>query len=69
MKRLSARQALNCEQAKNKRCRCRCGGVLHGKARIAVLEEASQLPEEDAHHANPPQARRPRAPWDMEPLW
>jgi hypothetical protein len=43
--------------------------VLHGKARIAVLEEASRLPEEDAHHANPPQARRPRAPWDMEPLW
>jgi len=54
MKRLSARQATNCENAKSKRCRCRCGGVLHGKERFGSLEEAALLPEADQHHTLPP---------------
>ena len=33
MKRLSHRQAGICETATGLRCRCRCGGVLHGAVR------------------------------------
>ncbi len=44
MNALSERQALACETAKNPRCRCRCGGALHGKGR--ALE---YLPDDDPH--------------------
>ena len=30
---LTFRQANTCEHAKSKRCRCRCGGALHGIGR------------------------------------
>jgi hypothetical protein len=33
MKPLTKRQARRCEDAKNPRCRCRCGGRLHGAQR------------------------------------
>lgn len=33
MKRLSIIQANRCENASEKKCRCRCGGVLHGAKR------------------------------------
>ena len=57
MRALTARQATNCENAKSPRCRCRCGGVLHGKERFGSLEESALLPETDAHHAAPPKPR------------
>ena len=38
MKRLSDRQAGNCENATGSRCRCRCRGVLHGSARGPVQD-------------------------------
>lgn len=34
---LSARQAAACEGAKNPRCRCRCGGTLHGSAHKGLV--------------------------------
>ncbi len=46
MKALSLRQAGKCEHAKKPRCRCRCGGVLHGAARVERVEE---LPFGDPH--------------------
>ncbi len=38
MKRLSARQAARCEEAKAPRCRCRCGGVFHGSMRDRAVD-------------------------------
>lgn len=52
MRRLSLRQAWNCETAVEERCRCRCGGLLHG-ARRATLTRAADLhtlPANDPHH-------------------
>jgi hypothetical protein len=50
---LTARQATTCETAKTKRCRCRCGGLLHGAGRFATGDEARELADDDAHHAGP----------------
>jgi len=58
MRALSARQAVTCEQATGPRCKCRCGGLLHGKGRAV---DVTALPEEDAHHANPPKRRKTAA--------
>jgi hypothetical protein len=64
---LSARQAMSCEQATSKRCRCRCGGAYHGAARVRDEYEAlAELPDDDPHL--PPlggsgrQLRLPEAP-------
>jgi hypothetical protein len=46
VKPLSQSQARRCEEAKRGRCRCRCGGMLHGQ-RCALLE---LLPEGDPHY-------------------
>jgi hypothetical protein len=56
MRNLTQRQAQRCEDAKSKRCRCRCGGTMHGVARGDVLA----LDEGDAHHAEPPKDKRQR---------
>lgn len=55
MKALSERQAARCEDAKTPRCRCRCGGVLHGCGRGVDFRA---LPPEDPHAsaARPPAA-------------
>lgn len=37
-------QALACENAVHPRCKCRCGGKLHGARR-----NTQQLPEDDPH--------------------
>jgi hypothetical protein len=50
---LSASQAVSCETAKNPRCRCRCGGALHGSGRFATEDEARALRDDDPHHAGP----------------
>ena len=49
MRALSGRQALTCENATSVRCRCRCGGALHGTARSRLPEYFEQLDEEDPH--------------------
>lgn len=70
---LSARQAFNCETAREDRCSCRCGGALHGVNRgggvagvvagsaaeidVAFFEE---LPPDDPHHL-PTELERRRA--------
>ena len=55
MKALSQRQALACEMALHRSCRCRCGGKLHGAGRstAGVLTDRSffeALPVDDPHH-------------------
>lgn len=55
-KALSARQAQACEEALNPRCRCRCGGALHGAKRKGFEEGRAfyeDLPEDDPHHIKP----------------
>lgn len=57
MKRLSEKQAAACENAINPRCRCRCGGALHGAKRgakeygdaLPPREFFEELPPDDAH--------------------
>jgi len=72
MRRMTMRQALTCETATGPRCRCRCGGLLHGKTRQVDLEA---LPEEDPHHALWPkrresaEARRRREQEDAGQEW
>ena len=75
MKALSLRAAMRCEEACTPRCRCRCGGALHGKfrhladvVRNGTNPEAARaardgffeaLPTDDPHYAMAP-ARRKR---------
>jgi len=51
MRPLSGRQAVTCETAKTKRCKCRCGGLLHGKGRFSEAGDAVDLPADDPHAA------------------
>ena len=68
MRGLTARQATACEHATTARCRCRCGGALHGAGRFADPDEAYRvlddddphLPHLDANHGR--QLRLPGAP-------
>jgi hypothetical protein len=57
---LSVRQAAHCETAKNKVCRCRCQGQLHGAAR--ELEPTAEffwgLKPDDPHHVDSQEARK-----------
>lgn len=54
MRGLTARQGQRCEDAKNKRCRCRCGGRFHGSKRGDV----TTFVVADVHHAEPPKVKR-----------
>ena len=47
---LSTRQAALCEAAIHPRCKCRCGGKLHGAARIRSIDELAWLPADDPHY-------------------
>lgn len=64
MRALSNRQASRCETAKNKTCRCRCGGALHGSMRNLIEEDRevpdffTELPEEDPHHVRSEEEKR-----------
>lgn len=49
MKALSARQATSCETAKTRRCRCRCGGLLHGAGRFKAADDVGALRADDPH--------------------
>ena len=63
MRALSWRQADRCETAKGGKCRCRCGGKLHGKKRAPEPDRAffEQLPEDDAHHIRSAAEKKLRA--------
>lgn len=56
MRALSVRAAARCEQACTSRCRCRCGGVLHGAGRLQEVENGEEraflagLPADDPHY-------------------
>jgi hypothetical protein len=50
MKALSLRQANACESATHARCRCRCGGVYHGRKLGVGREFFESLPKDDPHH-------------------
>jgi len=60
MKSLSMRSALRCETATGKRCRCRCGGALHGSLRAKTEAEIEALPADDPHHVLSRDRRRNR---------
>lgn len=47
---LSERQAWACEYALEDRCRCRCGGKMHGAKRVHYVEHLANLAPEDPHH-------------------
>jgi hypothetical protein len=53
MRKLSRSQAGRCENSTGKRCRCRCGGASHGKAR-ASADDLAQLPDDDPHYVARP---------------
>jgi hypothetical protein len=58
MRALSLRSANTCETATCKRCKCRCGGKLHGAARGNDDAFFMCLPEDDPHFATTPEVRR-----------
>jgi hypothetical protein len=60
LKRLSMNVAHRCETSTTKRCSCRCGGLLHGKARGQDEAFFASLPRDDPHHAKPKRAPTPR---------
>jgi hypothetical protein len=60
MKQLSLRAAQRCETAKTARCRCRCGGLLHGRARGEDPEFFAALPDGDPHKARKRRERKKR---------
>lgn len=50
---LSERQAWECETAAHPRCRCRCGGKLHGANRVSEKALVRELEPGDAHRPEP----------------
>jgi len=58
--RLSMARATACETAKTGKCRCRCGGILHGKKRGDDPAFFEGLPKDDPHFAKPKRVRKPR---------
>ncbi len=60
MRRLSLNRAARCEAATTKRCSCRCGGLLHGKARGEGADFFEGLPADDPHFAKRKRVPKPR---------
>jgi hypothetical protein len=61
---LSHAEIVNCENAKESRCRCRCRGLLHGAKRVSVdsgVEGFYALPVDDPHHLPSPSERKATA--------
>ena len=61
MKALSETQARKCENAKGKRCSCRCRGACHGRAlfaRDSPRVDFECLTETDPHHLEPKIAKK-----------
>jgi hypothetical protein len=51
MRPLNAKQAFECETATHPRCRCRCGGELHGANRLETANAAHDLDRHDPHYS------------------
>lgn len=49
MKPLTTTQVTRCEQGKHTRCRCRCGGTLHGTKRSLMRDFFEELSDDDPH--------------------
>ena len=49
MRALGVALALSCEMATTERCRCRCGGALHGARRARNDTELVELGSADPH--------------------
>lgn len=67
MRALSERQAASCENAKHPRCRCRCGGALHGRTRhgqttaeilVRLREEGADTQARELEERDPPDRRK-----------
>lgn len=61
MRRLSIRQVVRCETAKTRRCRCRCGGLLHGAGRLTDPDDHAAL-----EHLDELDPHKPGAPRQLE---
>ena len=65
MKPLSETQARRCENARGKRCSCRCRKACHGRAlfaRDSERENWESLPASDPHHLEPKMPKEKRVP-------
>ena len=60
MRQLSLNQAKRCEFSEHGRCRCRCGGELHGAMRGLDEDFFHTLPETDPHKARERREKQPR---------
>lgn len=63
MRALSLRQASRCETAQHAKCRCRCGGALHGAKRMIEPDDRvayELLPEDDPHHLRSDEEKKRR---------
>lgn len=61
MKKLTERQAKNCEEAREPACHCRCHGQAHGGKRgggNAPMSFYYSLPEDDPHYVPSPERRQ-----------
>jgi hypothetical protein len=58
LKALSYRQASNCENAREKVCKCRCGGALHGAKRGDGEAFFEGLTDDDPHSWKGAEAKR-----------
>jgi len=59
MKALSLSQAKRCENSEHGRCRCRCGGALHGANRGMDEDFFHGLPADDPHKARERREKQP----------
>ena len=69
MKALSLSQVMRCESAKHGRCRCRCGGELHGARRGMDESFFLTLPADDPHRATVRREKRKRKESPQLRLW
>lgn len=60
MRSLSFRQISDCEHARTNRCRCRCGGKLHGIKRGDGETFFEALPVDDPHFLPTEEERKTR---------
>lgn len=51
MRKISSFDAKHCEDADNDKCRCRCGGVLHGKSHQSFISKEAEFVEANGKDA------------------
>lgn len=65
---LNTRQVVTCETGQTTRCRCRCGGQMHGAKRSRMPEFYEKLPPSDPHHMRNKSRQLPLPPPIGAPL-